>query len=325
MKLVLFGVALIHTTHQASSFAFLGLTKNHQTSLKNNLPKDLKSCHDARTSAPIPVSVGMHVHTKRAAPLYAEKKTKGVYARPSAAIEKGSGFYVPGLEGSRVRILFGILVLVLSYVNTLLGLGDSSVEAVEFSGKLVNFYGILLLIQGALEFGKENGLGLDDTFGKEKLGSKAANAAVSASAASAKQLDQMIQGGLREDASMVDNIRWVAASYVSLTVATNVLFLDEDEGVLYSLGGAFNSDDVEDSAIQAAIDTVYQSKGGRVSVPETHPCAYLLPEESRRCVLLQQVEIDGRRKCLMVGSNQLLAAFTKTDLKWLGSLGDYLR
>ena len=40
-----------------------------------------------------------------------KKKSSGVYARPSAAIERGSGFFIPGLEGSRVRLLFGILAL----------------------------------------------------------------------------------------------------------------------------------------------------------------------------------------------------------------------
>ena len=44
-------------------------------------------------------------------------KVKGVYSRPSAAIEKGSGFYIPGLEGSKVRLLFGTLVLLLNYIN----------------------------------------------------------------------------------------------------------------------------------------------------------------------------------------------------------------
>lgn len=280
---------------------------------------------------PISVSSSNRIQTT----LHAEpsnKKTKGVYARPSAAIERGSGFYVPGLEGSRVRILFGILVLVLTYVNTLLGLGDSNVDAVAFSQKLVGFYGTLLLFQGIIEFGKENGLGLDVAV--EKQGSDKANAAIARASAGAKQLDQMIQKGLRGDGEMAEKIQWVAASFVALTAATHVLLLDESNSngdceVLYSLGDSFpvggDDVDVDGSGIQAAIDTVYKSKGGRVSVPPTHPCASLLPEGNRRCILLQQVEIDGNRRCLMVGSDQLLAAFTKNDLKWLGSLGDYLK
>ena len=35
------------------------------------------------------------------------KQSKGFYIRPSAAIEKGGGFFVPGLEGARVRVALG--------------------------------------------------------------------------------------------------------------------------------------------------------------------------------------------------------------------------
>lgn len=42
------------------------------------------------------------------------KQAKGFYLRPSSAIERGGGFFVPGLEGSRLRIVgaTGVLVLV---------------------------------------------------------------------------------------------------------------------------------------------------------------------------------------------------------------------
>ena len=67
-------------------------------------------------------------------------------------------------------------------------------------------------------------------------------------------------------------------------------------------------------------------------MPESHPCSALLPEGSRRCIILQKVEeptdimggTRGERRCILIGSNQLLATFTKNDLKWIGSLGIYL-
>ena len=239
-----------------------------------------------------------------------------------------------------------MIVLVLSYVNTYLGLGDSNLEAVVFSQQLVTFYGVLLLFQGGIEAGKEMGLGLDFGGGGKAGDGDGDGDSNSSNGAKSKQLDQMMNEGLREDEDMVDKVRWAAASYVALTSATHVLLLEENDAsssseVLYSLGDSMNgrknssgsggdSDSDDDgSKVKAAIDTVYKSKGGRVSVPDSHPCASLLPEDNRRCILLQQVqvvEIDGtsRRRCLMVGSNQLLAAFTKNDLKWLGSLGDYL-
>ena len=108
----------------------------------------------------------------------------------------------------------------------------------------------------------------------------------------------------------------------------NLVLEEEKDGsfqVMYSLGDALKESD--SSAIEAAISTVYNSKGGRVAVPETHPSAALLPEEHKRCILLQKIDMeanDGKRRCIMVASNQLLAAFTKNDLNWLGCLGAYV-
>ena len=318
MKTVIIQVAIFFLLYQHEVLSFTQ-TLHHRPTINNSNIND-------RISPVIPS------HKQKHTILFAEspdkKKAQGVYARPSAAIEKGSGFYVPGLEGSRVRILFGIIVLVLTYVNTLLGLGDSSAEAVAFSQNLVVFYGTLLLFQGFVEFGKENGLGLEDNISAEKRGSAAADAVKERASTSARQLDQKIQGGLRDDEVMAEKVRWVGASFIALTAATHIVLLEECNGnaeILYSLGDSFPDDDGgAEIGIQAAIDTVYGSKGGRVSVPSSHPCAVLLPEDSRRCILLQQVEINGKRRCLMVGSDQLLAAFTSNDLKWLGSLGDYL-
>ena len=39
-------------------------------------------------------------------------KGSGYYVRPSAALERGGGFYVPGLEGDRLRLLVAVVLLV---------------------------------------------------------------------------------------------------------------------------------------------------------------------------------------------------------------------
>jgi hypothetical protein len=46
--------------------------------------------------------------------------TKGLYVRPSKALEVGGGFYVPGLEGYRLRVAIVGLVLTLLTLNRLL-------------------------------------------------------------------------------------------------------------------------------------------------------------------------------------------------------------
>lgn len=46
--------------------------------------------------------------------------TKGLYVRPSKALEVGGGFYVPGLEGYRLRLVIVGLILTLLSLNRLL-------------------------------------------------------------------------------------------------------------------------------------------------------------------------------------------------------------
>jgi len=117
--------------------------------------------------------------------------------------------------------------------------------------------------------------------------------------------------------------------------------------ILYQLGGTIiDSDDNNNgqtqSGIQAAIDQVNQSKGGRISLPLTHPSVEaLMPnlsasssqqqqqqqqqqsqQQSPRTVILQRITDHS---CFMISSDQLLASFTPNDLQWLGQLSEYVR
>ena len=49
---------------------------------------------------------------------------KGYGARPSAAVEQGGSFYVPGLEGARVRIAGATVLTVGLVLNRVLSPGD---------------------------------------------------------------------------------------------------------------------------------------------------------------------------------------------------------
>jgi len=125
--------------------------------------------------------------------------------------------------------------------------------------------------------------------------------------------------------------------------------------ILYQLGGTIidndgNDDDDDDndnneqtqSGIRAALDQVNQSKGGRISLPLTHPSVEaLMPnlsasssqqqqqqqqqqsqQQSPRTVILQRITDHS---CFMISSDQLLASFTPNDLQWLGQLSEYVR
>ena len=45
------------------------------------------------------------------------KQAKGFYLRPSAAVERGGGFFIPGLEGFRVRVAIAVVTLALLAFN----------------------------------------------------------------------------------------------------------------------------------------------------------------------------------------------------------------
>ena len=258
-----------------------------------------------------------------------KKKTAGVYARPSAAIERGSGFFIPGLEGSRVRLLFGILALVLTYVNN--SLGGVTTGGFGVSETVAVLAGILLLLQAAVEFGQELGFGVEQPSAASTVGADGVGAASASSSSASANLEQRIAPSLVDKGDVaVDAIKWAAATYVALTPASHVIVVEDggegtEPSLLYEPGNSADGDSDTESGARAAIDEVYKSKGGRISLPADHPAAVgLLPESGRRCVLLQRISSnEGRRLCMVVGSNQLLQAFTKNDLRWLGRLAQY--
>lgn len=86
------------------------------------------------------------------------KGMKGYYRRPSRAIEKGGGFYVPGLEGERIRIITAG-ALVLMFVANRAGQTVATLPQVvsELTGIAV---ALLLFAQGAADvFGGGGGGG----------------------------------------------------------------------------------------------------------------------------------------------------------------------
>ena len=74
------------------------------------------------------------------------KGMKGYYRRPSRAIEKGGGFFIPGFENERIRILSSTVLLALLIVNR------SGVQVATFSQIVTELTGaamiVLLFLQG---------------------------------------------------------------------------------------------------------------------------------------------------------------------------------
>jgi len=258
-------------------------------------------------------------------------RAEGVYVRPSGAIEKGSGFFVPGLEGPKVRLVIGLVLLGATGVNHLL-LGDvgtfGNSPKEELGGNFLSFsettavvYSVLLLFQSAIEYAKE---ALPEAYSEATTNSKESTTV----AGNTEVLEQKWSNTSGEnDETYRSSVQWAAASYLSMTPTTQILLLTKEDGIRYKLGSASSISEDNDPGVSAALEELSKSKGGRIALPLTHPAATALlgagkdSESKLRTVILQRITGDS---CFMVSSDQLLAGYTGGDLKWLGKLAGYV-
>ena len=267
---------------------------------------------------------------------------KGVYARPSAAIEKGSGFFVPGLEGPKVRLAVGLILLALVAVNFVGsssgGVTDTAAAAAAsanlFSEALAAIFSLFVLFQGGIEYTKD--LRESSTVMVGRSGRKARSSSVDGASSARSSYRQ--QWSLEVDADWRSRIEWAAATYLSLTPATHIMLIGPGK-ILYWLGmtpqptagdAAGTDEQIISEGCVAALSSLDRSASGRVALPETHPAAAaIFPAEGssqkQKCVVLQRIGDKDQQLCWMMASDQLLASFTRQDLQWLGELSRYVK
>ena len=291
----------------------------------------LQCLHEA--SAFAPTSINKHHLQKRthSTNLFATNNEKpksarerGIYSRPSAAIERGSGFFIPGLEGPRIRLLFGMTVLIADGANHLVAesqVGDYGQVVAEV---LAAGYGAFLLLQGLIESGVGDNRGVATKGGEDLIvESDGDNVIGLSSPVSNSGFSPAIEG----DKSAMKSIQRLAQTIVSLTPATHFLIANEEDGILYRYGiwddgnSSGNEDDYV-TIIKSALDATVSSRAGRVALPSEHPVSKLLPTSATRCILVQSIDGygSGGKSCLIIGSDKLLPAYTKNDLRWIGQL-----
>ena len=134
--------------------------------------------------------------------------------------------------------------------------------------------------------------------------------------------------------SAMKSMQRLARTIVNFTPATHFILANEEDGVLYRYGiwvddvnkSGDNNTDEDRSIIKLALDAAGSSRAGRVALPSDHPASKLLPTSATRCILVQSIDIDGYgsgnggKSCLIIGSDKLLPAYTKNDLRWIGQL-----
>ena len=246
-------------------------------------------------------------------------KPSGVYVRPSAAVERGSGFFVPGLEGPKVRLFVGTLLLVATGANHVLSANNSA-----FSEALAVLFSGLVLLQGAIESSKEN-RDLMMSVAESSVGLDSSSVFSTGSSMLSKQWSS---SSSNTNQDWQDRVEWAATSFLSMTPATHMIVV-KDDSIAFWLGlTKMNGDSsTTTGGAKAALETSQQSKGGRVALPSDHPVATGLfsnhdDKVYRKCMIVQRITPTA---CWVVASDDLLASFTKQDLQWLGRMADYVR
>jgi hypothetical protein len=255
------------------------------------------------------------------------QKQKGVYVRPSGAIERGSGFFVPGLEGPRVRLVFGGVLLMLSAINHVV---NGALPTLSLEEIIAVVYSLLVLFQAIIEFSKEDlGLVVESRSGNtNKEGTKTSSSSSSSSREDFTQ-QWMPKGVVDPSEDWKSRVQWAAATYLALTPATHMMLL-EPGALVYRLGTTTSSSaapsdpSMVETGANAALQALNKSTSGRIALPATHPVvATLVPETHNRTVVLQRIG-HGNQRCWLMVSDQLLASFTQQELKWLGQLARYV-
>lgn len=189
---------------------------------------------------------------------------KGFYVRPSRAIEKGGGFFVPGLEGGRIRVVSAILLVFLNVVNNVGVQSLSTTETVSQSVGIVAT--VILLLQG-----------ISEVFATEM------QQVVSTSIRQSNDFLAVIQSSNRaEDIKSAANIDAVARSIIKTCGSINYILVLRQSEVVYEIGPVANRptmlgdistsrlpDKLElgsDSLIITSIDRFKQSEPQLVSV-----------------------------------------------------------
>lgn len=264
-------------------------------------------------------------------------KKQGVYSRPSAAIERGSGFFIPGLEGPRVRLAVGLVLLAATAGNHALSSGTDDAPGNVLAEGLAVASSIFVLFQAAVE-------GIQEQQANIQIGSSSSSATTSknkiasSTAATTTSLTEAWSKAATDDAAWRERVTWAARTLLALTAATQVLLIGPT-GVVYRLSSSqtatANVSDTENTAaILALQDTLKQSTSGRLALPPTHPAAAAWAPQ-QECIVVQRIgttttttaDKDNDVDCYawMVTSPVALAAtLTQRDLTWLGPLAKYV-
>jgi hypothetical protein len=163
-------------------------------------------------SALLVVSCGLVPPVRHAAPRMQDKPKPGYYKRPSAALEQGGGFYVPGLEGSRLRVTGASVLSVGLVLNRVLSPGEP-VSSQVVSEALGALGCAIIFVQAAAQ---------------QRVEAEREADALRAAFAERQSERQEVGADLEADVLRSARARWAASALLRLTPARTVVWVDDE-------------------------------------------------------------------------------------------------
>jgi hypothetical protein len=233
-------------------------------------------------------------------------KNAGFYARPSAAVEKGGAFYVPGLEGYRLKLLASAVLLISLAANRVLSPGTPAGSQLvsEVLGAMAC---ALLLVQVAAEIESERA--------SER---QAARALASARNAERTELDPSLP------AERSDRLQWAAATLLRLTPASivSIYALNDAAGEARPLlrSGRLPAK-ASSPRTRALVGQLAADGRGVRYFADAAPIASALqlPPTAGSAVMARCGE-----DCVLVAVSELSAGFDDSQCRWISKVAELL-
>lgn len=233
-------------------------------------------------------------------------KNAGFYARPSAVVEKGGAFYVPGLEGYRLKLLAAAVLLISLAANRVLSPGNPAGSQLvsEVLGAMAC---ALLLVQVVAEIESERASGRE-----------AERALASARNAERTELDSSLP------AERSDRLQWAAATLLRLTPASiiSIYSLDDSAGEATPLlrSGRLPAKTASPKT-RALIEQLAPDGRGVRYFADAAPVAGVLQlPPTAGCAIMARCGDD----CVLVAVSELSAGFDDDQCRWIGKIAELL-
>ena len=218
-----------------------------------------------------------------------QKPGQGYYRRPSAALERGGGFFVPGLEGARLRLVAAGTLCAALALNRLLA-SSGGAEPSQLGSELLGAAGCAAVFA--------------QSFAQQQQDQQREADALRAALTLRLKEEQELSGALPPAAA--ERARFVATTLLRLTPASAVVWAEGDGTPLLRFGRGFGADGAGSAALALLVPD------GRSS----HYCAGLegrapppLPSNTESAIVCR----CGGGRLLALGSERP-AAFSQVHL-----------